>query len=294
MKNKIKILKLSVIPIIALVFSAAFILSGCSFNRIKSIEKTWRVDLQNDDYSENDVAKLAFEYVEFTPDPKNRTVNIDYKLNDGAVETSLPSGAVPAQFSFYHSRCIISFSSNIEDPEYYTNDFIDIDEFTVRMYCCVIFDYDISDTTKAGEKVFVYIFFENNLTDDPGNGGGGGDETPTEKNKYADIITAYEQGGYSTDISENDIDPSLAALITTMKNSYAELGADMCFIGKNLDEPTSIELYMLISAADKSVIDDVENALSGSYAYPLARKNKCIIVYISVVGTPNFAPFENA
>lgn len=302
-------LPLILLPI-TLVSFAAFILSGCYVSKVISLERTWHIDfeysyIQSNNYDDNvssddpdvdkiNVMKLAFEYITVTLDPKNRRASIDYELGDCVSETDLPLGTFDAYYRFEGNSCYVYDASGTRYYFSVSDTYYDYapDKLVKIMYanCNITFNRDVGKL-KANTECTAYLEFIAEGYERPNKPS---EENPDREPSNSEIKTAYENAGYTTDLSEDNVDPSVATLITTMKNSYAALGADMCFIGKNLDEPTSIELYMLISAADKSVIDDVENALSGSYAYPLARKNKCIIVYISVVGTPNFAPFENA
>ena len=109
---------------------------------------------------------------------------------------------------------------------------------------------------------------------------------------FEKIKAAYENVGYTVDLGSDDVDESMQALINQTKELYSKLGYNLCYIGKNLDNALKTELYMLIATDSAANTEKIAEAYDGMYRY--AENGRDIIVSIWPMGTPNFAPFNQA
>lgn len=193
---------------------AAFLLSGCYIGTVKSMETEWRLDFTaQSDYEGGNAAKLAFRYFTVVLDPFNGTMDIDYALNDCVSDTDIYKGTLPVRFSFWDEH----FAASYEYGDYRlslsgndTRAFLDgYGELHVK------FNRDI-EGYKANEYYTLYLDFiplngqtpqDPDYPDEP--------DGPTES-RFGAVKTAYEDAGYTTELTETDVDASTAALIESL------------------------------------------------------------------------------
>lgn len=129
--------------------------------------------------------------------------------------------------------------------------------------------------------------------DDPANPEPGPDDPAiTGETRFEETKSAYAEAGYDANVALGELDPTLQAAAETLKETYAALGYEMSFIGKNLDDPLAMELYMLIKANDKAGADEIAEEFGS--AYSCEKDGRDVIIKISLLGEANFEPFKQA
>ena len=129
--------------------------------------------------------------------------------------------------------------------------------------------------------------------DDPANPEPGPDDPAiTGETRFEETKSAYAEAGYDANVALGELDPTLQAAAETLKETYAALGYEMSFIGKNLDDPLAMELYMLIKANDKAGADEIAEEFGS--AYSCEKDGRDVIIKISLLGEANFEPFRQA
>lgn len=118
------------------------------------------------------------------------------------------------------------------------------------------------------------------------------DPSVTDGTRFEETKTAYAEAGYDADVALGELDPTLQAAAETLKETYAALGYEMSFIGKNLDDPLAMELYMLIKANDKAGADEIAEEFESVYS--CEKDGRDVIIKISLLGEANFEPFRQA
>ena len=115
---------------------------------------------------------------------------------------------------------------------------------------------------------------------------------PDVNTKFQDVSQSYRREGCETDFDGGNVDASIAAAISAMRQAYSQFGYTMQFIGKNFDDIAKAEIYMLIDAGSEKEAKKFASELNGTYRS--AQSGSCVIVFIFGIGTPNFAPFNQA
>ena len=118
------------------------------------------------------------------------------------------------------------------------------------------------------------------------------DPAITGETRFEETKSAYAEAGYDADVALGELDPTLQAAAETLKETYAALGYEMSFIGKNLDNPLAMELYMLIKANDKAGADEIAEEFESVYS--CEKDGRDVIIKISLLGEANFEPFRQA
>ena len=118
------------------------------------------------------------------------------------------------------------------------------------------------------------------------------DPAITGETRFEETKSAYAEAGYDADVALGELDPTLQAAAETLKETYAALGYEMSFIGKNLDDPLAMELYMLIKANDKAGADEIAEEFESVYS--CEKDGRDVIIKISLLGEANFEPFRQA
>ena len=118
------------------------------------------------------------------------------------------------------------------------------------------------------------------------------DPAITGETRFEETKSAYAEAGYDADVALGELDQTLQAAAETLKETYAALGYEMSFIGKNLDDPRAMELYMLIKANDKAGADEIAEEFESVYS--CEKDGRDVIIKISLLGEANFEPFRQA
>ena len=119
-----------------------------------------------------------------------------------------------------------------------------------------------------------------------------GEPSKTGETRFEETKSAYAEAGYDADVALGELDPTLQAAAETLKETYDALGYEMSFIGKNLDDPLTMELYMLIKANDKAGADEIAEEFESVYS--CEKDGRDVIIKISLLGDANFEPFRQA
>lgn len=118
------------------------------------------------------------------------------------------------------------------------------------------------------------------------------DPAITGETRFEETKSAYAEAGYDADVALGELDPTLQAAAEALKETYDALGYEMSFIGKNLDDPLAMELYMLIKANDKAGADEIAEEFERGYS--CEKDGRDVIIKISLLGEANFEPFRQA
>lgn len=255
------------------------LLTGCTYSKLKNVNGNWEIDfsyLQGTGKSEwQNAIKTATISID------GRDVYIYVELTEECSECSLKTGKYDLDVEYTFRG--ISGNLVAGDRSIYFNMY-DNERFEIR---------NISATV-GGEQLYDELYFKRagGEVKIPGNTGNPVNPTPGNS-KFAKIREAYRDAGYNVELeSDNSLDASSKLLISTLQTQYAALGYDICFIGKDLSNFISAEMYMLIGTKTESEALELKQGFEG--AYQTAQKGCDIIVYIWTLGTPNFSYFNQA
>ncbi len=281
-----------------MMFAAACVASGCYKDKFASVAGVWELNLDASD----EIAKLAFKSAEIVIDPENRRGSIEAEFTDDVDKEKTDFPIMERETGGCEIDCSVSPGSHSVFVEFIVRNgderwslmsaSIYDKSNTFEKWGYVYFNKDVGEF-KAGEKCgFNLVFIKSGTSISPiPDPNPPKPNPPSGESKHEGIKTAYENAGYSVDITADDADPSVAALIKSMQDTYSQLGVKMTCIGKNLNDISfDTELYMLFSADSESAIQELADGFEGNYKY--AKKGKDIIVYIWTLGTPNFTPFN--
>ncbi len=246
---------------------------------------------------EEDASYYAFESAKITVADTQMHIAIEY--SDNCQYSDLKSGSFSVAYEYYEESVEIRYLNvGDEDQDYdmvrymsWRND----EGGQITFKGNVRFYSDVADYKADHQYSFTVKFAKSNSPsvkpnpDNPDNPDKPGDNTPS---KFNAILSGYGNAGYNVNLKNGNVDPTMASLINTLRQAYSQLGYGMEFIGKNLDNLLSCELYMLIETDSESTAKELYDSIKASYK--CEKKGRAVIAYIWTLGTPNFEPFRQA
>lgn len=275
--------KIAIFILTAVISAFVCLSSGCAYSALKNLSGTYNLDFNMSEVGE------AIDNGTVTIDGSKAYVSIKY--NDSYLakneKPELLSGNYKVEYSYYIYESITGYliSENGSrfifgtDGNYFFFDYVYLNIAEHYKNCQIYF-------LKSGAPAD----FEG--TKPSGNTGNKPNQGTTSPSRFNEIKSAYSSAGYNTNLDDDgSIDASTKQLINTMKTLYGQLGYNLCFIGKDMNNLLNAEMYMLIGATPQAV-EELAQGFEGAYKYK--KKGSDIIVYIWTLGTPNFTPFDNA
>lgn len=275
---KIKKFSVGIIAFVsAFIISALIICSatGCLSSAAKRLEGSWTLTLAQSSRDTGKYVKSA------TLKFENRNAYFDvecvegYRCNMDSHYLFDGEGNDNLHFNGNNVTGFLGYCSFRLEGEYLYVDSVQLENYGGEG------DYDFVDVALGFKKV------NSNPSNPP-------EPSKPEKTKFEDIKTAYKNAGYSVDVGLESVDPTLSATLKQIRDLYKQYGCAVTYIGKNLNDAMSMELYMLIAAGNEDNAREYESSFNTSYSGKVRRSGVDIIVSVSLFGSPNFTPFESA
>ncbi len=275
---KIKRICCAVVLCIAAI--CAVLASGCVYSGVKQTQGVWKAVIPDD----GSVASYAIDYAEITVDKTLATIILSY--SEVCEETYIESGIY--EIADYDCRSEgVSFNVCLNEQPDGGREFRRVDVYDGKL---VLHNVHVGFSADVGEyRAGIIYECELEFTK---QGGNSEPVKPDVNTKFQDVSQSYRREGYETDFDGGNVDASIAAAISAMREAYSKFGYTMEFIGKNFDDIAKAEIYMLIDAGSEKEAKKFASELNGTYRS--AQSGSCVIVFIFGIGTPNFAPFNQA
>lgn len=275
-----KIKRICFIVVFCIVLICSAFVSGCVYSEIKQTQGVWKAVIKDD----GSVESYAIDYAEITVSKSLMKIEISY--SEACKEIDIQSGT----YEIEHYFCLgdyISVEAYSNKPSDDGHGFLRADIHDGKL---VLQNMYVRFGTDVGEyQAGIMYGCELEFTK---QGGNSEPVKPDVNTKFQDVSQSYRRAGYETDFDGGNVDASIAAAISAMREAYSKFGYTMEFIGKNFDDITKAEIYMLIDAGSEKEAKKFASELNGTYQN--AQSGSCVIVFVFGIGTPNFAPFDRA